>query len=199
MPASKIVDIMVIIDVGTILESKGKSFIGGTFELSSDPHHPTNLYNFIDSDHVKLSDKVVFMSARRDYADSGEGTAELAVNLNSGDIVHWRSTSLTKDMNYSVILYKYVQTFPDPNAVGECLTQIAPNTLPKSPLPIINTSNPNDYSGQPTAQIVKNFYWQANATLPYTGITYTWSFMIVDSSNKVLGYCSWDPYFNISA
>ncbi|WP_409284843.1 AidA/PixA family protein [Pseudomonas protegens] len=185
-----IVDILITIDVDTILESAEQ----GLFKLSQDASTPSQLYNIYDGNN-RLSDLVVYMVVRRSNADGADGGSELAVNLRQGDQLRWRATSLSKGLYYSVIIYQYTQTHPplseDPNPY---LTNVVPTVLPSTPLPIINRDNP---AGQPIPQNVKTFYWQADATRVCTRVTYTWSFMIVDRDNKVLGYCSWDPYFSI--
>lgn len=190
-----IVDILVTIDVDTILESNGKTFDGGnTLTLSQHSATPTQLYNYY-SNGQRLSDQVVYMVARRDNTDGPDGGSELAVNLRQGDIVLWRATSLSKGMYNAVLLYQYTQTNPVPSAGNPpYLTDVTPIVLDSTPLPIIDKDNP---AGQPIAQSVQNYYWQANATRVGSRITYTWAFMILDSNNKVIAYCSWDPYFSI--
>ncbi|MBS7562163.1 AidA/PixA family protein [Pseudomonas protegens] len=191
-----IIDIMVTIDVDTILNSQGKQFDSGqTFNLQkSDPTQPSHLYNFTTGG-VRLSSQAIYMVARRNNAPVGEGTDELSVNLKEGDLIHWRSTSLSEGLYHTVLLYQYTQTSPvvtqqNPNYVQD----ITPVVLNHTPMPIINQSNP---SAQPIAQSVKNFYWEGRA-VRQGSITYTWAFMIVDSDNQVVGYCDWDPYININ-
>lgn len=190
-----IIDIMVTIDVDTILNSQGKKFDSGqvlTLEKSN-PKQPSHLYNF-STGGVRLSSQAIYMVARRNNTQVGEGSDELSINLKEGDLVHWRSTSLSEGLYHAVLLYQYTQTSPAVTPQNPDYVQgVTPVVLNHTPMPIINQ---NDPSAQPIAQSVKNFYWEGRA-VRQGSITYTWAFMIVDSDNQVVGYCDWDPYINI--
>lgn len=190
-----IIDIMVTIDVDTILNSQGKKFDSGqVFTLEkSNPKQPSHLYNF-STGGVRLSSQAIYMVARRNNTQVGEGSDELSINLKEGDLVHWRSTSLSEGLYHAVLLYQYTQTSPAVTPQNPDYVQgVTPVVLNHTPMPIINQ---NDPSAQPIAQSVKNFYWEGRA-VRQGSITYTWAFMIVDSDNQVVGYCDWDPYINI--
>ncbi|WP_248765864.1 AidA/PixA family protein [Pseudomonas protegens] len=190
-----IIDIMVTIDVDTILNSQGKKFDSGqVFTLEkSNPKQPSHLYNF-STGGVRLSSQAIYMIARRNNTQVGEGSDELSINLKEGDLVHWRSTSLSEGLYHAVLLYQYTQTSPAVTPQNPDYVQgVTPVVLNHTPMPIINQ---NDPSAQPIAQSVKNFYWEGRA-VRQGSITYTWAFMIVDSDNQVVGYCDWDPYINI--
>ncbi|WP_047286236.1 AidA/PixA family protein [Pseudomonas protegens] len=190
-----IIDIMVTIDVDTILNSQGKKFDSGqVFTLEkSNPKQPSHLYNF-STGGVRLSSQAIYMVARRNNTQVGEGSDELSINLKEGDLIHWRSTSLSEGLYHAVLLYQYTQTSPAVTPQNPDYVQgVTPVVLNHTPMPIINQ---NDPSAQPIAQSVKNFYWEGRA-VRQGSITYTWAFMIVDSDNQVVGYCDWDPYINI--
>lgn len=198
----KVVDIMIVIDVLTILQCNNQ----GVFKngLSQDSNQPTQLYSYyMPNSSTRVSDQVVCMYTTRNYVSGGsnsEGTAELSVDLNQDDYVHWRTTTLTKDMKYAAILYQYTQTNPDPATDRNVyLDQITANVSQNTPMPIINNSNPpGSYCEQPFQQKVTTYYWSAHAAKACSNLRYNWSFMIVDPNNKILGYCAWDPYFVIS-
>lgn len=187
-------DILVAIDTDTILNSVGKSFNGKVFSLSSDPTKPSQLYDYVDS-FGRLDQSVIYMTApRSNVIGNSQGSSELNVQVNLGDSIRWRSTSLSKGLDHAVVLYQYSQT--DGSGLIGHRDQKGPEPSPVygSPLPIINFEN---YSSTPTKQDVENYFWQGEAQK--TGnIRYSWAFMIVDSKNKVIGYCSWDPYITIN-
>jgi len=190
------VDIMITIDVDTILSSEGQTFDSGVFHIEkTNPNTPSHLYNYTNRSG-RLSSQAIYMVARRDATNqTSEGTDELVVNVREGDHIRWRTTSLSKGLDHAVLLYKYTQTSPLVTSQNPDYVQnIQPKVLDQTPLPIINVNNP---SGQPIAQVVRNFYWEGDA-IRQGSITYTWAFMIVDRNNKVVGYCDWDPYINIS-
>lgn len=189
------VDIMVTIDVDTILNSEGQKFDTGVFHIhKTDPTQPTHLYNYTNQSG-RLSSQAIYMVARRNMTNqTSEGTDELVVNVREGDHIRWRTTSLSKGLEHAVLLYKYTQSNPQVTNQNPAYVQnVAPQVLDQTPLPIINQKNP---SGQPIAQTVRNFYWEGDA-IRQGSITYTWAFMIVDKDNNIVGYCDWDPYINI--
>jgi hypothetical protein len=187
-------DILVAIDTDTILNSVGKSFNGKVFTLSNDSTKPSQLYSYADN-FGRLDQSVVYMIApRNSVIGNSQGGSELNVQMNLGDSIRWRATSLSKGLDHAVVLYQYTQT--DGNGRIGHLDQNGPEPSPVygSPLPIINFDN---YSSTPKKQDVENYFWQGEAQIK-GNIRYSWAFMIVDSQNKVLGYCSWDPYITIN-
>ncbi|NBF06527.1 hypothetical protein GV819_30065 [Pseudomonas sp. Fl5BN2] len=189
---SNIWNILVAIDAQSILDYNGKSLSGKPFNISQNSAAPTQLYNFFVNG-IRLDQQVIHMISNADIVGASQGTAELSINVQSGDVIRWRSTSLSKGLDKAVLLYQYSQT-DGPGSIGPNSDGPAPSDVYNSPLPLINTKN---HAGTPQKQSVENFYWQGNAERPGK-IRYSWAFMIVDSSNKVLGYCSWDPYIYVN-
>jgi hypothetical protein len=192
--SSDTMDILVAIDADTILSSVGKNFNGTVFSISTDPAAPTQLYSYTDA-LGRLDQKVIYMVARHDgVVNNSQGGSELEVKVNLGDSIRWRSTTLSKGLENAVVLYKYTQTNGS-GRIGHGGQYIPePSPVYGSPLPIINFES---YSSAPTKQNVENFFWQGEA-VQKGDIRYSWAFMIVDSNNKILGYCSWDPYITIN-
>ncbi|WP_025128239.1 AidA/PixA family protein [Pseudomonas sp. PH1b] len=191
-----ILDIMITIDVDTILNSEGQQFDNNVFHIQkTDSTKPTHLYDYTNSSG-RLSTQAIYMVARRNETNQiSEGTDELVVNVHEGDHIRWRTTSLSKGLDYAVLLYKYKQSDPPVTDTDlDHVQNVRAQVLDQTPLPIIDVNNP---SGPPIAQVVRNFYWEGDA-IRQGSITYTWAFMIVDRDNKVVGYCDWDPYINIS-
>ncbi|NBF06499.1 hypothetical protein GV819_29915 [Pseudomonas sp. Fl5BN2] len=99
------VDIMVTIDVDTLLGSEGQTFDSGAFHLEkNNPNAPTHLYNYTNPSG-RLSSQAIYMVARRDATNqTSEGTDELVVNVREGDPIRWRTTSLSKGLDHAVLL-----------------------------------------------------------------------------------------------
>ncbi|MGF6401378.1 hypothetical protein ABH905_005044 [Pseudomonas frederiksbergensis] len=195
--SNDIVDILVAIDTDTLLNMEGKEFKGGmVFSLanstSADPIQIGSYYGI--NDGKGLDTKVIYMIAPYSNVIASEGIAELNIQVKVGDVIRWRSTALSKGLDHAVLLYRYTKSSGQ-GIIGHG-DKLGPDVSPvyTSPLPIINFDNPGS---TPTKQNVENFYWQGEAQMQGQ-LTYSWDFMIVDSSNKVLGYCTWDPYITIN-
>lgn len=193
--SNDIVDILVAIDTDTLLYMDGKDIGGKSYSLAnSTPDSPIQIGSFYDDNKKGLDTKVIYMIAPYGNVISSEGIAELNIHVNNGDVIRWRSTALSKGLDHAVLLYQYSKSSGD-GIIGHG-EKSGPDASPvyTSPLPIINFDNP---ASTPTKQNVENFYWQGTAQKPGK-LTYSWDFMIVDSSNKIIGYCTWDPYITIN-
>lgn len=129
----------------------------------------------------------IYMITRKGNVVSGNAGGELRIQVAVGDNIRWRSTSLSGNFDYDVLLYKFESTDPNNDLMSE----------PTSMSGTIHEPVPNKHDPlHPTSQLVTNYYWQA-VTEQTGSITYHFHFMITDRNGKVLGYYMWDPFITI--
>ncbi|WP_347900701.1 AidA/PixA family protein [Pseudomonas purpurea] len=167
-------DVLIAIDTDTILRHFNH-------DISQDHNYPTRIAPRFAEDVIHM------VSNSKDT--SNQGSANITSTLELGDVIRWRATTLSKDFENSVILYNYSQLYSD----GGEISPVRIISIQGAPMPVINKQSP---WATPIKQEVNTYLWAATAE-NRGHITYTWSFMIVDKHNQVVGYCSWDPYMTI--
>ncbi|KAF0249121.1 MAG: hypothetical protein FD167_1475 [bacterium] len=130
----------------------------------------------------------IYMITRHGSVLSGNAGGELNVQVAVGDVIRWRSSTLSQNFDYDVLLYRFESTdsnhklLSNPESMSGDINE-----------PVPNTDNPL----QPGKQDVTNYYWQATAK-KIGSVTYNFFFMITDRSGNVYGYYRWDPFITIN-
>ncbi|WP_444997467.1 AidA/PixA family protein [Aliikangiella sp. IMCC44359] len=145
---------------------------------------PTNLGSW------QSSDVYISMTAQNNFVDNDEGKSELSVKANSGDAVRWTMTTFDENTDNTAFLY---DGHFNPSTGITNLTYFNMHT--SSYLP--SGSNPRG-----GVQLFHNntYVAQGNIIESNQTIQYTLSFQLVDNTTgKVLGYFTWDPFIKVSA
>ncbi|PTL80271.1 AidA/PixA family protein [Vitiosangium sp. GDMCC 1.1324] len=171
------------IDILTVIDAK--SIVSDYSPNQSTSGSPISLGN--------RANQYVFMLVKRSEAANGiEAIPELNVAAQTGDILRWRTSSLTMNTGYSTLLYQMrLQNNGSPG--NELITIPAPYEgsikIPK-PAP---DGNGVSIGSQP----YKDFYFQSTAQRPGK-VTYQLYFMLADNQGKPFGYFYWDPFVTIT-
>lgn len=132
------------------------------------------------------SAKTVYMIVKNDEAISGQAGNELKVAARTNDLIQWRETSLSLNSEYAVLFYQFRSGQKDLISTPQ-LSIVSSNF----PYP-----NPDNHL-EPMKQTIQGHVWFSLVEEP-GDVTYHFDFMIVDRDNKILGYCTWDPFIHIT-
>ena len=174
-----IVDVLTVIDVDTIIQYYNEK---GHPDISTNRNQPTAL-------SYDLAQKTIHMTAKFSNGLQHQGTGDLYLPVGVGDVIRWRATDISRNLGTAVILDKFnILSSTPPGIIAQPrLTPITDN---------VSSLNPNNPNGPPIPQMITVNSWEATAEARGT-VLYTWSFIIVDRFNKVVGCCIWDPTLNI--
>lgn len=131
-----------------------------------------------------------YMIAQTSDVISGQATADLNVSASVGDVIRWRSESLSGNSDQSVVIYNIVK-FSGTAVTGPIQPITASPTMP-----IPNSANPVQYT--PTSQY--DYYLNANVTANGTEGYEVWFYIVQrnHSSLTTLGYYYWDPTLTVT-
>jgi nematocidal protein AidA len=129
MEEQQIIDVLVVVDAETIIESYGKN---------TDPSNPT-----------QVTAGLIYMITKQADVVSGNAGNELNFKARTLDVIRWRETTLSLSAAYDAILYGFVAA-----AGGDLISPPLPLLADvRTPLP-----NPADPT-HPGAQTIKSYFW----------------------------------------
>ncbi|ATB30734.1 AidA/PixA family protein [Melittangium boletus] len=176
---SSFVDILTVIDAKGIINdmnSPGTQLGRGTRD------YPSPLYG---------AEKYAFMLVKRSESKPDtEATDELRVSVSTNDILRWRTTSMTMNTGYGVLLYD-VHISQGDDLVRTPTRYVIEGIVPKP-------KSDKDGNGLlDGSEPYQDAILQSTARSPGE-VTYQLRFMIVDRTNNPIAYFSWDPFITIS-
>ncbi|SDZ51470.1 AidA/PixA family protein [Pseudomonas sp. NFIX28] len=174
-----IVDVLTVVDVDTIIQHYSEK---GRPDISTNRKQPTML-------SYELAQKTIHMLAKFSNGLQHQGTGNLYLPVSAGDVIRWRATDISKNLGNAVILDRFKILASNPQGIID-----HPRLQPVTDN--VSSLNPSNPDGPPIPQMITTNAWEATAGARGT-VTYTWSFIIVDRHNKVIGCCEWDPTLNI--
>lgn len=177
---AQVIQILTVIDCKSILEN------------SSIP--PGTIGNETSIGSWGTSGQYVFMISSGDYClssnpDEGQGTSELDVNADSGDVVQWTVTDPSSGQAYSPVLYGLEADHP------EALSPPVMRAVKLNVWQPLNTSAP---TGPFQAVPYPDYVWESMILTPNVQIQYSWKFVILDNHGNIKGAYSWDPFITVS-
>ncbi|MBD2809987.1 hypothetical protein ID853_03580 [Xenorhabdus sp. Vera] len=178
--SQKIIDILVTIQAEDLINRyKGR--------FSSNVNSPTPINDYNNYFHLFTEEDNVYLH---------QGSGDLIVSANKGDVLRWRDITLTKNSIYSTALVKF-EAFPPHNIYNEGLMH--------EHLSVMTVDHFHDYimdveTAKPLEvkpQEVRSYYWESTVQkmpLPGTSVTLFYSLVFgIYREGNLLGYVMMDP------
>ncbi|WP_160298982.1 AidA/PixA family protein [Chromobacterium vaccinii] len=179
---SKIININAIFDTETILEKYGP---GGQPERGIGIYHD-DVYMVTEKDNL--------------FHPSSQATANLWIKADLGDVVRWRSVSVSGDVSQSVIIYKLVRFEGPPDNLPIMRTPEPNLAMPWRPIPQQDASLNVDPLKFNAMQIPDYFLSSAILKSGWEGDEV--HFYITQEKSgrniEILGYYRWDPRITVN-
>ncbi|SFU52822.1 AidA/PixA family protein [Xenorhabdus koppenhoeferi] len=178
--SQKIIDILITIQADDLVKRYGN-------RLSIHPDSPTPINDYNEYFHLFTEKNNVYLH---------QGSGDLIVSANKGDVLRWRDTTLTKNSIYSTALVKF-EAFPPRNIHNEDLIHehLSPMTVKHFYDYIMDVETAKPLEVIP--QQVKSYYWESTVQkMPFLGTSVTLSYSLVFGiykDGKLLGYVMMDP------
>ncbi|KVO01386.1 hypothetical protein WJ85_00925 [Burkholderia ubonensis] len=167
----EIIDILTVLDIETILQNQSP--------LSNTPYPATGLQG-----------NVVYMLTADKNAISGQGKSELDIKADGGDVIRWRTVSVSDESDYKAYIYAI-----NYSKGADLLSGATPFST--------NFDEPYPPQGWPKStnelkdENRADFFWQTTA-VGEGKATYQLIVAIYDRKKNLKGYVTWDPYITIS-
>ncbi|KVD59004.1 hypothetical protein WK57_34400 [Burkholderia ubonensis] len=167
----EIIDILTVLDIETILQNQSP--------LSNTPYPATGLQG-----------NVVYMLTADKNAISGQGKSELNIKADGGDVIRWRTVSVSDESDYKA--YIYAINYSEGADLLSGATPFSTNFDEPYP-PQGWPKSTNELKDENRA----DFFWQTTA-VGEGKATYQLIVAIYDRKKNLKGYVTWDPYITIS-
>jgi nematocidal protein AidA len=116
---------------------------------------------------------------------SGQGTGDLSLVVNQGDVVRFYMTSEYNNFDNPVVIYKLFKISGDDVFKSSSFTlELLPNA---------NTVTPASFNPLNVEKTTQNFWFAQNTVNNKGKENYGLLFALFDSDMKLIGYYSWDP------
>ncbi|MBC8954212.1 AidA/PixA family protein [Xenorhabdus sp. PB62.4] len=179
-----VIDVLVVVDAQSIM----KYITDNKMKNEMDVNKPILLGN--KSEYIHM-----LTPPNKEHYMSGQGTSELWIKVNIGDVVRWRGVTLSKDSEYSAALLKLKSVGGTPqNYFATPKVQPIHSYVPvlKSDNAILNP-DPLEVNFQETI----GYYWETsikNMPIPGKSITQNYTFTVgIYKNGNPKAYVHWDP------
>ncbi|CDL86734.1 AidA/PixA family protein [Xenorhabdus cabanillasii] len=179
-----VIDVLVVVDAQSIM----KYITDKKITNDNNVDKPIFLGNTTEYIHM-------LTPPNKEHYIKGQGTSELWIKVNIGDVVRWREVTLSKDSEYSAALLKLKPVGGTPKNYFA-----APTVQPiHSYIPVLKSDNsiPNPDPLEVNFQEAIGYYWETsikNMPVPGKSITQCYTFTVgIYKNGNPKAYVQWDP------
>ncbi|WP_347904962.1 AidA/PixA family protein [Pseudomonas purpurea] len=126
--------------------------------------------------------------------DTGDGGANLWIDVKAGDIIRWSATTLSRNFDRSALITQMRESSISTNFPGSMSDPVHFN-IPNIPVPYLDYSTPRGISKTDATYTL----WQSTAKNPGK-LWYAFTFVLLDRGlNQIGPSYTWDPYITVNS